>query len=87
MAEFYLHGDGTAQNHPRALVLLGQAAQLGAEWACFILGKGHYHGSYGLDKDLQEAARWLRKMPSCSLQNATSVCRDKAAQMLAKIGE
>ena len=50
-------GDGTEPNIPRALVALGQAAGLGDVTAWFYLG-----AAYETEKDLQEAARWYRKV-------------------------
>ena len=84
LGECYLSGHGTARNVTRGMVAYGQAAALGSEVGCFALGWACHQGSHGFDKDSQEAARWLRKMPSCSVMDGRHV-RDDAADMLSKL--
>ena len=50
--------------------------------ACYILGRAHEHGVYLLCKDATKAAKWYRKMQSCSIQNCTQEGRDQAAAFL-----
>ena len=62
--------------------MIGQAAALGVEHACYILGHGHNHELYLLCKDATKAAKWYRKMQSCSIQNCPQEGRDQAAMFL-----
>lgn len=84
LGECYLYGEGTAENETRGMVTLSQAAVLGSEFGCYMLGKAYYEGSDGFEKDSQEAARWFRKMPGCSVKDGYHL-RDRAADMLSKL--
>ena len=80
----YLYGRGTAKNESRGMVTFSQAAVLGSEFACYVLGLAYYEGFQGFDEDSQEAARWLRKMPGCSEKDGRHA-RDDAADMLSTL--
>ena len=84
LGECYLWGKGTARNVTRGMVTYGQAAALGSQVGCYALGKAYYQGTNGFDKDSQEAARWLRKMPGCSVMDGRHLS-DEAADMLSKL--
>ena len=75
-ATCYLDGKGVARDTARGLILLGQAAALGSEHACYLIGWGHYHGRFTLGKDDAETSRWFRRMPSCRSKDSSDVCRD-----------
>ena len=54
---FYVNGRGTEQDVVLGLVMIGQAAALGVEHACYILGRAHEDGLYLLCKDAAKAAK------------------------------
>ena len=47
----YWQGKGVEKNVTRGSILLGQAAGLRSEHACYLLGWAHKLGKYGIDKD------------------------------------
>ena len=63
---------------------LGQAAQL-VGLGLLRSWDSRTEGRHGLDKDLQEAARWLRKVPSCPHQNIAPARLERSAELLAKL--
>ena len=56
----YLHGEGVDCNISRGFIMLGRAAELGDEQACYMLGMFNAYGQHGLEEDPQEAKRWFR---------------------------
>ena len=78
----YLHGEGVERHHVRGAAMLGEAAGLGSDGACGVLGMANSDGKYGFDKDPQEASRWYREMQKCSTRNAAGNLREKAAAWL-----
>jgi len=81
-AACYVLGKGCEKNEARALVSWGQAAILGHELSCYQLGEAHRKGLHGLGKDEREAARWFRRMPSCSSKSTTKLLVEKAANFV-----
>ena len=78
---YYVHDLGVAEKDvSRGLIMLGQAAALGSDFACYKLGYGYAHGKYGVKKDPAEAAKWYRRMVGCKYNNCTQ-------QVLAKVSE
>ena len=75
----YCIGLGVEKDAPRGLVMLGQAAALGSEHACYLLGWAHRYGRYSLKQDEQEATRWFAKMASCEIKNSRDEYREAAA--------
>ena len=78
----YLNGHGAERSPSRGLIMLGEAAALGSEHACAILGQANAEGHYGFDKDPQEATRWYREMQKCDRIRTTEEYREKAAAWL-----
>ena len=78
----YTYGDGVAQNLSRGLVLLGQAAGMGSEHACYLLGWSHRRARNGLDKDPREIRKWFRLMASCAVKDTDEENRKEAQQWL-----
>ena len=78
----YLNGAGVERNQIRGFIMLGEAAALGSEHACGVLGLFNAEGLNGLDKDQQEATRWYREMQKCGLRNSVEEYREKAAAWL-----
>ena len=62
--------------------MIGWAAAMGVEHACFTLGRLNQRGHYGLDKNPQEATRWYREMSKCRYRDATAAIRENAAAWL-----
>ena len=62
--------------------MLAQAAALGSQHACFLIGSAHKHGRHGADKDDAETTRWFRKMQSCAVKNTSEKNREMAAKWL-----
>ena len=56
----YLRGEGINCNPVRGFIMLGRAAELGDEQACYLLGMFNAYGQYGLEHDPQEAKKWFR---------------------------
>ena len=56
----YLRGDGVKCNIGRGFIMLGRAAELGDEQACYLLGMFNAYGQHGLEEDPQEARKWFR---------------------------
>ena len=80
---YYLLGVGVGKNVTHGLVLLGQGAALGSEWACYELGEAYANGKH-TQKDLAEAAKWYRRMDGCKHKNLIQEGRDEAAEWLRK---
>ena len=78
----YMMGEGADQNSSRSLIMLGRAAALGAEHACYLLGRVHRSGRHGVGIDMQEARRWFAKMPDCSVKDSTLECRERMTAWL-----
>ena len=78
----YMMGEGADQNSSRSLIMLGRAAALGAEHACYLLGRVHRSGRHGVGIDMQEARRWFAKMPDCSVKDSTLECRESMTAWL-----
>ena len=56
----YLCGDGVKCNIGRGFIMLGRAAELGDQQACYLLGMFNAYGHHGLEEDPQEARKWFR---------------------------
>ena len=78
----YLYGEGVKRNQVRGAAMLGEAAGMGSDVACGVLGMANSDGKYGFDKDPQEASRWYREMQKCSTRDAAGELREKAAAWL-----
>eukprot|EP00966_Prymnesium_polylepis_P312103 7211367-Prymnesium_polylepis.1 len=76
----YLYGDGVEVNRVRGMMLVTQAAGLGSEYACWLLGEFHKEGDHGLPKDTAQAAKWFRKMPDCTVKDASEQHRQATRQ-------
>ena len=61
----HLVGGGVTRSDIRGLIMIGMAAAIGSEVACYILGRSNEKGRFGLDMDPQEATRYYRKMQKC----------------------
>ena len=79
---FYVNGWGVKRSQGRALIMLGQAAGLGSEQACALLGRANAEGLDVLDKNPQEATRWFREMQRCKSRDASEKLRERAAAWL-----
>ena len=63
----HLVGEGVTRSDIRGLIMIGMAAAIGSEIACYILGRSNEKGHFGLDMDPQEATRYYRKMQKCDV--------------------
>mmetsp|Transcript_18397 Transcript_18397/g.47124 ORF Transcript_18397/g.47124 Transcript_18397/m.47124 type:complete len:318 (-) Transcript_18397:306-1259(-) len=81
-AECFLNGEGVARNEARALMMLVRAAEAASEYACYVLGSAHQHGTWVLDKDAAEAALWFSKMQRSTLKDAADFQRSEAQNYL-----
>ena len=81
----YLRGMGVDKDVPTGLVMVGQAAALGSEHACCLLGHAYKLGKFGLPKDAAKATKWYKRMSSCCVtRNAADCAREEAAKWLAE---
>ncbi len=78
----YLNGHGVERSDRRGLIMLGEAAGLGSEHACGLLGNANAEGRHGFDQDPQEATRWYREMEKCGIRNGSEAGRERAAAWL-----
>ena len=58
----HLQGNGTTKDERTGFTLLGQAAALGSEHACFFLANAYHNGKYGLQKDSSQFTHWAARM-------------------------
>ena len=78
----YMNGKGVEHNMIRGFIMLGEAAALGSEYACAVLGLMNAEGLNGLDQNPQEATRWYREMQKCDLRNCPEEYREGSAAWL-----
>ena len=78
----YCAGIGIDRNCSEGLVMLGQAAGMGAEHACYYLGWAYERGAWTLKQDASQARRLYRKMDSCSVKNSHVTARNEATKWL-----
>lgn len=83
----YLNARGVEKNVFRGTCMLAQAAALGSQHACFLLGSAHKHGRHGADKDDAEATRWFRKMQGCQIKDSGEASHKEAGEWLREKGE
>ena len=79
--QYYLEGIGVEENIAHGFVLLTQAANLGSEHACYLLGKMYATGKYS-PAIPKEAAKWYRRMDGCPIKNCSLESRTKAGEWL-----
>jgi TPR repeat protein len=53
---------GVTANVSSGAARLGQAAALGSDWACYVLGLYHQKGEYGFVKSAAEASFYYDKV-------------------------
>ena len=78
----YILGRGVEMDVPRGFMMSGQAAALGSEFACYVLGLAYAHGAHGAKKDRAEAAKWYRRMDGCKYDTCMEAARAKVAEWL-----
>ena len=83
--QFYLKGIGVEKNIAHGLVLLTQAANLGSQHSCYLLGLDVR------DREIintpaipKEAAKWFGRMDECTFKNCPLESRCKAGEWLLK---
>ena len=60
LGQMHLYGQGVSLDDKKAFELFEKAAESGHKEASFNLGLMYYNG-FGVDKDLNEAARYFRR--------------------------
>ena len=83
----YWNARGVEKNVFRGTCMLAQAAALGSQHACFLLGSAHKHGRHGADKDDAETTRWFRKMQGCQFKDSGETALKEAGEWLREKGE
>ena len=78
----YLYGQGVERSAIRGITMICEAATMGSEHACFILGVVNESGRHGFDMNPQEATRWYRKMSTCYYRDSVAPSRENAAAWL-----
>ena len=78
----YVDGRGVECNVTYGFVMIGRAAELGSETACYNLGKWHRSGINGFPKDEAQARKWFRKMETCEHKDCPGQYREKSAEWL-----
>ena len=82
LGQMYALGQGTARDDVQGMMLLGHAAGLGSEGACYILGCYCEEGDHGLPKDPMQTRRWYRKSQASAVQDSTEFARQEVADWL-----
>ena len=59
---YKIHGTafGMSENVTSGLALIASAARDGSDYACYLLGKFFYNSLHGIEKDNQQAKKWLK---------------------------
>ena len=78
----YVQADGVSRDPARGLAMIGQAAGMGSEHACYLLGWYHMKQRHGLKNDPREIRRYFQKMPRCDIRNSPEPARERAATWL-----
>ena len=78
----YIFGEGVEVDVPRGFMMLGQAAALGSDYACYQLGHTYAHGTHRAKKDRAEAAKWYRRMDGCRYKSC-----DNDKDIVAEVAE
>mmetsp|Transcript_75544 Transcript_75544/g.125972 ORF Transcript_75544/g.125972 Transcript_75544/m.125972 type:complete len:261 (-) Transcript_75544:151-933(-) len=78
----YQSGEDVAPNPSYAAVCYARAAAAGSAIGCFKLGMAFSMGRLALPKDLKEAQMWLRKVPSCAIQDGSKTLLEAADSWL-----
>lgn len=70
--ECLLKGTGADENAPYGILLLGQAANAGSDFAAFVIGEMYDEGLGGMQVDAKTAMDWYRKAVdgSCKVKHA-----------------
>ena len=79
---YYINGLGVEEDATRGLIMMGQAAALGSDYACYVLGHDYENGLGGAKKDRAEAAKWYRRMDGCKHKNCSEEVLAKVAERL-----
>jgi hypothetical protein len=75
----YCHGRCVTSNVTLGAARLGQAAALGSDYACYVLGKLHEEGSFGCHKDAAEASFYHAKIPGCTVKHLNDLSPEEFA--------
>lgn len=77
-------GDGVEKDTTRGLIMLGQAAGMGSEFACFLIGDAYAKCKWGVRHNDKEARKWFGKMAGFSTGScrASQFMRDEAVAWL-----
>ena len=75
----YLLGTGVRQCSVHGGALLGEAAALGSQEACYNLGQFYADGAHGFPKDRQLARRWFARVLSAAEKDLRPEYVDEAA--------
>ena len=77
-----MDGRGVERNVTYGVVMIGQAAMLGMDVACYCRGMWHRDGIHGFPKDEALTRKWFRKMETCEQSSAATKFREQAAEWL-----
>ena len=62
VADAHMDGEGTKKDRITGLIVMGQAAALGSEVACYYLANAYHEGLHGLKEDSSRFQYWAAKM-------------------------
>ena len=79
---YYVNGKGVERSVSYGMWMVGRAAELGVEAACYNVGKWHRDDGHGFPKDEALTRKWFRKMETCEHKGAPAACREEAAEWL-----
>jgi hypothetical protein len=78
----YCYGKAVRTNVSRGTVQISQAAALGSDWGCYMLGHFHQQGCFGFDKDAAEASYYYAKIPGCTIKHLSAEQQARATEWL-----
>ncbi|KOO32291.1 sel1 domain protein repeat-containing protein [Chrysochromulina tobinii] len=82
LAWCYLHADGVPKCLVRGAMLMGQAAEHGSKYACYILGIAYAEGICGFPEDEKMARRYFSMVASASNDDCSDEEKEQAATWL-----
>ena len=79
-----VNGRGTTTNRSQGLIFVTSAAELGSDFACYLLGGWYHKGMHGLPKDRDQAIYWLKRVidGSCTTKHINTNDRKRAQVLL-----
>ena len=82
LGQMYCDGYAVQSNSSRGVLCLWQAAALGVNHTCHLLGRLYSLGKHGFDTDATTATYWYKKMSKCTQKHSGETCQEHAAEWL-----